>query len=258
MAAKLNLVKKIVNEEVINSFELMLNTLFGGTLPGFYDDNVIYNKGDCIISLIDGSYKMITAIKDNITGPYDPDEWQEVSFSELFKDSSVITQNNTIIQTKQEAMSDDIATLLYELAGLVDNRLNLNVLYRENFKTSDYLDITTGMHVPGCIYALPGSGIDFSIKPVQLKIEPVKFRIKHYIELSGLSTIGCNITFNALDKDPYWFNANDAILSGDFFDIPFDEFEKEAGVPYALDLRIHGNCAIGASLCISDLMVVFV
>lgn len=258
MAAKLNLVKRIVNDEVINSFNLIFNTLFGGEFPGFYDENKIYNKGDCIIALVDGSYKLLTAIKDNVTGPFDINDFAEVSFSDLFKDSSILTQNNNMIQSKQEAMSDDIATILYELAGLVDNRLALNVLYRENFKTSDFIDITTGLHVPGCIHALPGSGLDFSIKPVQLRIEPTKFKIKHFIEMSGAPTLGCNITFNALDENPYWFNANEALLSADFFEIPFDEFEKEDGKPYAIDLRVYGDCAVGSSLSISDLMVVFI
>ena len=46
------------------------------------------------------------------------------------------------------------------------------------------------------------------------------------IELTVLHTLGCEITFNALDTQPYWFSANDAILSSGFFKIP-EDFEKE-------------------------------
>ena len=74
----------------------------------------------------------------------------------------------------------------------------------------------------------------------------------------GVPTLGCSITFNALDANPHWFDANNALLSADFFDIPLDGFEKEKDVPYALDIRIFGDCPSNSSLKISDLMVVFV
>jgi hypothetical protein len=77
------------------------------------------------------------------------------------------------------------------------------------------------------------------------------------IEMSGLPTLGCRITFNALDAEPYWFDANDSISSADFFKIPLDAFVKEEGVAYAMNIRIFGSCDSLSSLKISDLMVVF-
>ena len=50
--AKLTLIKKIVDNEVINSFNLMLNVLFGGKLPELYDENKVYNKGPVTPSLV--------------------------------------------------------------------------------------------------------------------------------------------------------------------------------------------------------------
>lgn len=256
--AKLTLVKKIVNEKVINSFNLIMNVLFGGKVPELYDENKIYNKGDVVIIVEDGKHKIVVVNRDNVTGEFNPDFFDEIIFTDLFKDSSILTQNDVTIQNKQQAIADDVATLLHELAGLVDNRLELNTLFRENFKNSDKLNIKNGLHVPGSLQAIPGSGIEFELsEPIVLKINPSSFKLKHMIEMSGLPTLGCSITFNALDAEPYWFNANDSILSADFFKIPLDAFVKEEDVPYAMNIKIFGDCDSSSSLKISDLMVVF-
>lgn len=255
--AKLKLVKKLVEKDVVNSFNLIMNVLFGGKTPEQYDPNKVYNKGDCVIIEKDGVFQVVTITKDSVTGPYNPNNTGDVVFTELFKDSSVITQNNTVIQTKQEALSDDIATLVYELAGLVDHRLALKVLYRDNFRNIENVNINKGLHVPGSIQAVPGHGLDFKLKnPVELTTEPKTYKLKHITEIGGTPTFGCKITFNALDTNPVWFDANEALLSADFFEIP--EFEKEKDVPYALDIQLYGDCPNGSSLKLSDLMVVFI
>lgn len=257
--AKLTFVKRIVNEKVINSFNLVLNVLFGGKMPELYDENKVYNKGDCVIIVEDGKHKIVVINRDGVTGPFNPDFVDDVVFTELFKDSTILTQNDVTIQNKQQAVSDDLSTLVYELAGLLDNRMHLNTLYRENFKTAEFLNIAEGMHVPGYIRAISGSGIDFQLKePVELKIKPTVYKIKHMIELLGIPVnLGCEITFNALDTNPYWFGANEALLSADFFDIPLDQFIKEEDKPYAMNIRIFGDCDINSSIEISDLMVVY-
>lgn len=259
MSAKLTLVKKIVDEGVINSYHLILNVLFGGKLPGLYDENKVYNKGDIVLVLEDGVYKLYTIIKDGVTGPFDKNNAKEIIFTDLFKDSSLLTQFNKDIISKNEAMVDDISTIITELAGLMDNKISLKTLYRENFKTSEGLKIANGMFIPGCIKAVPGTGIEFELnEPIELSIKPSSFKIKHYIELLGLPTLGCSITFNALDAEPYWFSANDAILENGFFEIPISNFVKDEDVPYALNIRIFGNCDSDSDITISDLMVVFI
>ncbi len=255
--AKLTLIKKIVDKNVVNSFNLMLNVLFGGRTPEIYDENKVYNKGDCVIYEEDGVYKLYLITKDGTTGPFNKDNAEEIIFTELFKADSLLMQNDSKIHSAQEALSDDIASLLYELAGLVDNRLVLKVLFRENFRVSDHINITTGLHTPGSVQAIPGLGLDFKLaEPIKLTTEPKTFKLKHMIEMSGVPTLGCSITFNALDSNPYWFDANEALLSADFFEIPI--FEKEKDIPYALDIQLYGDCASGSTLKISDLMVVFV
>lgn len=255
--AKLTLIKKITTKEVVNSFNLIMNVLFGGKTPEIYDENKVYNKGDCVIVEENGVYKLYTIMKDGVTGPFDINNVQEIVFTDLFEDSSVLTQNNTELQSIHEALSDDLATIVYELAGLIDSRLALKVLYRENFKNSDFINITTGLHIPGCVQAIPGLGLDFKLtEPVQLTTKPRTFKLKHVVELSGINTLGCSITFNALDENPYWFSANDALLSSDFFEIP--QFEKDDDKPYALDIQLYGDCSDDSSIKISDLMVVFI
>lgn len=255
--AKLNLIKKIVDDGTINSFNLVLNTLFGGKFPELYDENKVYNKGDFVIANYNGVTKVFKVNKDGVSGPFDINNFDEIMFLNTFEETNVLIQNFTNVQSSQEALSDDLALLVYELAGLLDNRLVMKVLYRENFRNLDCITLNTGLHVPGAIHAIPNNGLDFKLKnPIELVVQPKRFKIKHIIELLGTPTLGCSITFNALDNEPYWFNANEAMLSADFFDIP--EFEKEENVPYALDVRVFGSCTTGSSLVISDFMVVFI
>ena len=257
--AKLTLIKKIVNKDVVNSSNLIMNVLFGGKVPEIYNENKVYNKGDVVLIEKDGVYQVVTITKDSVTGPFNPEFTEEVVFTELFKDSSVLTQNNTEIQTRQEAISDDLATLVQELAGLIDNRLNLKVLYRENFKDSGGINFIQGLHVPGSVQSISNLGLNFSLKePVQLITKPNSFKLKHHMEIIGLPSIQCRITFNALDAKPYWFYANEAILSGDYFKIPVEEMYKEKDTPFALNIEINAECTGEDSIKLSDLMVVFV
>lgn len=257
MSAKLSFVKKILDDENVNSYQLILKALFGTNTPYFYNENKVYNKGDVILVIVDGTYELRICNSNNVTGPFNEEKWQNVSFTGLFKDGSTITQNNIIINTKQEGLVDDLATVVSKLSGIIDDRLELNQLYRENFKTDEKLNILIGNFNQGYIESIENQGIDFQLKsPYKLSLKPEKFKLKHLIEFVGLPSLNCTITFNALDSTPYWFNINDAVLDASFFKIP--EFEKEEDVPYALNIRFKGTCNSTSSLKVSDLMVVFI
>ena len=257
MSAKLSFVKKIVDNDVINSYQLILSALFGNKIPLFYNEDKTYNKGDSILVMVDGTYELRICNADNVTGPFNEEKWQSVSFTELFKDGSTITQNNIIITTKQEGLVDDLATLIYNLAGLIDNRLEMNQIYKENFRNNDNLNIVIGNLQPGYIESISNRGLEFQLKnPIEIAVQPEKFKLKHFIEIKGLPSLNCEITFNALDSVPFWFSANDAILDASFFEIP--EFEKEEDIPYAMNIKIKGTCNSTSSIKISDLMVVFI
>ena len=257
MAVKFNLVKKLIREDSVNVNQLIISTLFGNILPELYDENKVYNKGDVVIVTDEnGKYKLVTIMKDNVTGPYNPEEWFEVSFTDIFKDSSVITQNNTTIKNVQEGMADDIATLVFNLAGLLDNDMEFNQLFRENFKNDDNLNVISGQYNMGSIESVDGV-LEFQLNEAKaIDTIPSKFKLKHYMEILGVVNIECKLTFNGLDENPLWFDANDAILDGSFFDIP--EFEKEENIPYALNINIKCEGSVDSVLKISDIMVVFI
>ena len=257
MAVKFNLVKKLIREDSVNINQLIISTLFGNILPELYDENKVYNKGDVVIVTDEnGKYKLVTIMKDGVTGPYNPDDWFDVSFTDIFKDSSIITQNNATIKNVQEGMADDLATLVFNLAGLLDNDMEFNQIFRENFKNDDNLNIINGQYNMGSIESA-NNVLEFQLNEAKaMDIVPSKFKLKHYIEMIGVVGIECKLTFNGLDNEPFWFNANDAILDGSFFEIP--EFEKEEDIPYALNINIKCNCEVNSNVKISDIMVVFI
>lgn len=256
MAAKLTFIKKLVREEVVNTNQLIINSLFGNMLPDPYDENKVYNKGDVIVRLKDdGNYELLVCDKNNVTGPFNEDNWSPISFTDLFKDSSVILQNNTSIKNIQEGMADDLATLVYNLAGILDNKMEFNQIYRENFRNLDNINLINGNFEMGFVES--NNILEFQMnEPKEIQFKPIKVKLKHFIEIIGTVGIECDITFNALDNDPFWFNINDAIMDGSFFDIP--EFEKEDNIQYAMNIRIKCNCEENSSIKISDLMVVFI
>lgn len=168
-----------------------------------------------------------------------------------------LRQINLEINDKQEGLLDDLATVLYSLAGLVDTKLELNHIYRENFKDESNINITNGTFEQGSIKANRGEQIDFQLNsPKELRMKPDKFKLNHMIKYLGNPNISCKITFNALDTTPEWFNANEALVSNSFFNIPM--INKDEGKPYALNIRIHGLCDSSSSIEISDLMVMFI
>ena len=256
MAAKLTFIKKLVREEVINTNQLIINSIFGSVLPNQYDEQAIYNKGEVIINPKDNNaYELLVSTKDGVTGPFNKDNWSPVSFTEIFKDSSVIVQNNTVIKNAQEGMANDLATLVYNLAGLLDDNMEFSQIYRENFKTMDNVNLINGDFEMG--YIESNNTLEFTlINPKILEFNPEKFKLKHFIELVGTVAFDCELSFNAMDSNPYWFNINDAILDSSFFEIP--DFVKEEGIPYALNMKIKCTCENNSNIKISDLMVVFI
>lgn len=89
MAAKLTLIKKLVSNDVVNSYQLILNALFGNRIPEEYDSSRTYLKGDPIIVINNaGGYILQVAKESGITGNYDSSKWNTVSFTDLFKEGS--------------------------------------------------------------------------------------------------------------------------------------------------------------------------
>ena len=104
-----------------NVIDLAVGVIIGGAFSGIVT-NLVTNIITPAISLLTG----------------------KISFTDLFKDSSVILQNNTSIKNIQEGMADDLATLVYNLAGILDNKMEFNQIYRENFRNLDNINLING------------------------------------------------------------------------------------------------------------------
>ncbi len=110
-----------------------------------------------------------------------------------------LRQINTEIRDTQEGLLDDLATVIYNLAGLLDSKLELNQIYRENFRNLDNIKLTAGQFEQGSVKCLNGQSVHFSlINPKELRCEPKKFKLSHIIKFTGNPGITVDITFNAL------------------------------------------------------------
>lgn len=155
-------------------------------------------------------------------------------------------------------LTEDLASVVTSLAGLIDDRLPLNHIYRENFKTKDYLNITNGNYTGGGIKANQGQNIDFKLKtPVELKKIPEKFKITQLSKYIGSPQLTFLITFNAKDTQPQWFDCTTSVTSGLFTVVP-EIPNKEPNKPYALDFRVRCNCNQSSTYEIMEFMILHV
>lgn len=109
MAVKLTHLKSITNDGVLNTYQLILDSLFGGKLPEPYNPNLTYKKGDSIlVQQEDGTYKLQVVKKDEgtTTGSYKPGDWTDAFFTGLFKEGSALD----IDFTKTVQISDERPT----------------------------------------------------------------------------------------------------------------------------------------------------
>lgn len=92
MAVKLKHLKNISSPEVLNTYQLLLDSIFGSNLPEVYDSNKTYIKGDAtIIKNENGSYILQIVTQDGGTsGTYKPEHWTSVYFTDLFKEGSAL------------------------------------------------------------------------------------------------------------------------------------------------------------------------
>ena len=63
---------------------LLKNFIFGNSQIEIYDRDKVYNKGDkvYVIDSITGDIKVVTAIADGITGPYDSNKWNDMTLTD--------------------------------------------------------------------------------------------------------------------------------------------------------------------------------
>ena len=151
MAAKLNFIKNITNNNAITTYQLILNSLFGDKIPKEYDPSKTYAKGEPIISLMpNGNYVLKIANYSGITGIYDDKDWHTIYFTSLFGEgSSLDVDFSKVIQLAINQPEDKDNRLWFQpikvksgdgenldLGGLTSG-VNINVYENEHFAAQD-------------------------------------------------------------------------------------------------------------------------
>lgn len=153
---------------------------------------------------------------------------------------------------------EDMSTVINNLAGLIDSRLPLNHLYRENFKTTENIAITNGTFTQGSIKASQNQQLDFKLKtPIEVAKLPEKFKITQMSKYIGSPQLTFLITFNAKDSSPAWFDCTATVTSGLFTNVPSIP-NKEPGKPYAMDFRVRCTCNASSTFEIMDFSLLHV
>lgn len=174
------------------------------------------------------------------------------------------TLSDRLIQMREElddtklTVIEDLGSVVNALAGLIDVNLPLNHIYRENFRTTDNILKTSGTFFEGGVKALQNETIDFRfINPIDLPAAPKNFKINHVSSYIGSPSITCQITFNAKDTKPTWFNCNDVFASGLFADVP-EIPNKDEDKPYSINFRFKCSCNASSTFEIVDLSILHV
>lgn len=163
------------------------------------------------------------------------------------------TLTDRLIELNARSMGllQDLSTIILYLSPVLTEDLNLNHIYRENFKTDDRLLISSGTFEPGSI---SGNEIDYQLKRGILSSKkPILVSIKD-IKSSELNTDNVNvyITANYEDTNPLWIECTEEYLLGTDVTIPI-AYEKEEGKPWSVNIRFQ--IVNNESVSISDLVI---
>lgn len=168
--------------------------------------------------------------------------------------------NNLITKVDDARLStiEDLSSTINKMSGLIDDRLTLNHIYRDNFKTNDNLNISSGNYSSGSIKISQGQSMDFKLKnPIKLNFTPTEFKVTQISKYLGAPNISCLITFNALDSTPQWYDCTDVLTTGLFAKVPSIP-NKEADKKYAINVRIRCTCDSSSTFEIMDLSILYV
>lgn len=167
--------------------------------------------------------------------------------------------NKIVIKVDDARLStiEDLSNTINKLSGLIDDKLTLNHIYRDNFKTNDNLLITSGTYSSGSIKIAQGQSMDFKLKnPIKLSFTPTDFKVSQISKYLGSPSISCLITFNALDSNPQWYECTDVLTTGLFAKVPAIP-NKEKDKAYAINVRIRCTCNGSSTFEIMDLSVLY-
>lgn len=145
--------------------------------------------------------------------------------------------NNVVRQVEAESYTllEDFATLVGKIAGLVDDNINSNHIFRDNMKTDDLITVLFGRFQPGSVSNGTDAKLSYTMKqPLVLKDKPIKMQLKDIVNVSGDFKYDVKMTFNALDTNPTWLDCTEAYKNQEFVNLT-EAYQKEDGKDWAIN-----------------------
>ena len=164
------------------------------------------------------------------------------------------TLTDRLIELNNRSMGllQDLSTIVLCLSPVLTEDLNLNHIYRENFKTDKNLVVTNGTFEPGSIsgnqvgYHLK-QGIRTYKKPILVSVKDIKTP-----NLVSTNNVSVQVTANFEDEQPLWIDCTEEYLAGMDVNIPID-YVKEEGKPWSINFKF--NMKSEETIIISDLII---
>lgn len=186
------------------------------------------------------------------------------TIEEVFVDLGTGVKLSDILDNVVEQVNDtrlttieDLSSVINMLSGLIDNKIELNHIYRDNFKDDSNLEIKKGTFKSGGLRIVQGEELDFKLKnPIHLKYIPTEFKVTQICKYLGGPDLTCLITFNALDSNPKWYDCTDVVTTGLFAKVP-EITDKEADKDYAINVRFMCSCDGASTYEIMDMSVLY-
>lgn len=145
--------------------------------------------------------------------------------------------NNVVraVEAESYTLLEDFATLVGKIAGLVDDNINGNHIFRDNMKTDELITIIDGRFIPGSVSNGTSNALSYTMKePIIFKNKPIKFQLKDIKHIVGDFDINVKVTFNALDDVPTWLDYTEAYLNEEFVSLT-EAYKKQEGIDWAIN-----------------------
>lgn len=133
--------------------------------------------------------------------------------------------NNVVraVEAESYTLLEDFATLVGKIAGLVDDNINANHIFRDNMKTDDLIAVSSGRFQSGSISNSSANKLSYTMKdPIIVENKPIKFQLKDIKHVTGDFDYRVLVTFNALDEEPTWLDYTEKYLNGEFITLNVD------------------------------------
>lgn len=145
--------------------------------------------------------------------------------------------NNVVraVEAESYTLLEDFATLVGKIAGLVDDNINANHIFRDNMKTDELITLLYGRFQPGSVSNGTVEKLSYTMKkPLVMKNKPIKFQLKDMKNVTGEFNYNVKVTFNALDENPTWLDYTDDYLNENFITLT-NAYKKEDGKDWAIN-----------------------